>query len=657
MSATHTAPRKVVVAGLANTGKTSTSNLLTGSYGLVANYHMTTLEPQENSYTFQGETYRIVDTPGCSGIYAKSDEELILRTLLADQRPDVILQCVDAARLRQSLLMTSQLMLFGIPLVIALNSVSETSREGGRLVDRDVLARMTGLPVVEVFTHDRGRSRVYDLKEALKEAAADSSVPQQDRTRWFRLDGPIGAAAEALARHLPQTVPPHMRSAAALILLMRDPSAERSDILPIPAAVIEERNRLLETIDGDFLTTLNRQQTRWIDVITAAALKPGRLDPKRHRLSERFSYYSRHPFWGLFFLGAFLVVAYFLVVDVAGWIGGSLEHLISDPVVGFITGSALHELWKEFLVGEYGVLTLGLFNAIVTVLPILSIFFFLFGLLEDVGYLPNLSVLLRRSFSRLGLSGKAIMPIVLGFGCKTMATMTTRSLTSRKERVIAIYLIAFAIPCSAQLGLNMAILGNAGFGAFLIALGFLVLVEVVAGTVLNRILPSEGTQSFIQELPPFRIPSLREVIKKTRYRLWWFLKESVLIFIIAAVVIFTFDKIGLLGGLKRLLDPLVVFWMGLPIEMVDALILMIAREEAAAGLILRLSQEGRLDFIQSVVAVVTTTMFIPCFANIVAMFKEVGTRAALLMLIAINSTTILLAGGLNWLMIGVSSLL
>lgn len=657
MSATHTAPLDIIVAGLANTGKTSTSNLLTGTYGLVANYHMTTLEPQENSYLFRGAAYHIIDTPGCSGLYARSDEELILRRLITERRPDVILQCIDAARIRQSLLMTSQLMLLGIPMVIALNSVGETSRKGGKLVDRDMLARMTGLPVVEVFAHDRGGRRAYDLKEALKEAAAAPGLSSVDLPRWFRMDSPLDTITGSLVESLPATVPAHMRRVTALLLLLKDPTVERSEQHRIGPRELAERDRLLEKVEGDLLTALFRQQSRWIDTIVGKAVKPGTVDPRRHRVAERFSYYSRHPFWGLFFLAAFLVVAFFLVVDVAGWVGGLLEHLISDPIVGFIDSSALPDFWKAFLVGEYGVLTLGLFNAIVTVLPILSIFFFLFGLLEDIGYLPNLSVLLRRSFSRLGLSGKAVMPIVLGFGCKTMATMTTRSLTSRKERIIAIYLIAFAIPCSAQLGLNMAILGNAGFGAFIIAIVFLVIVEVIAGTILNRILPSDGQQSFIQELPPFRVPSLREVLKKTRYRLWWFLKESILVFIIAAVVIFTVDSIGVLEALKQVLDPIVVFWMGLPIEMVDALILMIAREEAAAGLILRLSQGGHLDFIQSVVAVVTTTMFIPCFANIVAMFKEVGTRAALLMLIAINITTILLAGGLNWLMIGVSSLL
>jgi len=240
------------------------------------------------------------------------------------------------------------------------------------------------------------------------------------------------------------------------------------------------------------------------------------------------------------------------------------------------------------------------------------------------------------------------MPIVLGFGCKTMATMTTRSLRSRKERLIAIFLIAFAIPCSAQLGLNVAILGRAGFSAFVLVTVVLISVEAAAGIILNRIITDHSKQAFIQELPPFRTLSAVQILRKTGYRVWWFLKEALPVFIIAALIIFTLDAVGFLGLLKRLLDPLVVFWLGLPIEFVDALILMVAREEAAAGLILRLSRAGMLDYMQSVIAVVVTTMFVPCFANTVAMVKEAGLRAAVLMLIGINISTILIGGVLNW---------
>jgi len=129
------------------------------------------------------------------------------------------------------------------------------------------------------------------------------------------------------------------------------------------------------------------------------------------------------------------------------------------------------------------------------------------------------------------------------------------------------------------------------------------------------------------------------------------LKEAIPIFVIAALVIFFIDLSGLLDLTKQALNPLVVRWLGLPIQMVDALILMLARQEAAAGLILRLSQDGMLNFSKSITAVVVTTMFIPCFANIVAIFKEAGVKAGILMLLAINISTILLGGALNWVLL------
>ncbi|MCK5157247.1 MAG: ferrous iron transporter B, partial [Spirochaetales bacterium] len=501
-------------------------------------------------------------------------------------------------------------------------------------------------------------------------AAGKAAAAADPKTRGIYPD-----SVERQLDELQSLIPKNVRWArlCAVLSMMDDPyiSDERTGELDylffglsgeIRKNLGKKKRDLMENVPGNPLVMIMKERGNWVDHIYNRVVKE--RDPRtkasvttgKAAIAGKAAYYSRHPVWGFIFLAAFISGAYFLVVDVAGWFSGKLEHLISTPVVKLLGDRITSPFWEDLLIGDYGILTLGLFNAIITVLPILTIFFLLLGLLEDIGYLPNLSLLLRRAFNRLGLSGKAVMPIILGFGCKTMATMTTRNLKSRKERLIAIYLIAFAIPCSAQLGLNMAILGDAGFFAFLIAITVLILVEIAAGTILNRIIPSDTRQVFIQELPPFRIPSFTAIAKKTGYRVWWFLKEAIPIFIIAALVIFFFDVSGFLDLLRQILNPLVVWWLGLPIEMVDALILMLAREEAAAGLILRLSRTGMLNFPQSIIAVVVTTMFIPCFANIVAMFKEAGVKAGILMLLAINVSTIILGGALNWLMLLVGRL-
>jgi ferrous iron transport protein B len=282
-----------------------------------------------------------------------------------------------------------------------------------------------------------------------------------------------------------------------------------------------------------------------------------------------------------------------------------------------------------------------------TVLPILSVFFLFFGLLEDVGYLPNLAILTRRVSAKLGITGNAVIPLVLGFGCKTMATMTARTLQSRKEKIIVIALIAFAIPCSAQMGLSIAILGQHGVRYFLLAFACLGLAEVVAGLLLNRFLKDDTREDFIQELPPIRLPNVGAVARKTGFRLLWFLREAIPIFLIAALAMFTIDRLGLLALLKTALAPFMTGWLGLPLNMVDALLLTLARSEAAAGMILRMSRNGELNGLQSVVAVVLLTTFAQCFANIAAMFKEVGARAAVIIVACIYVASLLYTGAVH----------
>jgi ferrous iron transport protein B len=244
-----------------------------------------------------------------------------------------------------------------------------------------------------------------------------------------------------------------------------------------------------------------------------------------------------------------------------------------------------------------------------------------------------------------------VLSLVLGFGCKTMATLTVRGIPSRKERLITVYLIAFAIPCSAQLAISMAILGRVGLPAFLIAFATLALVEIAAGWVLNRLLPEDEHGDFIQELPPIRVPNLGAVLRKTGFRLYWFLKEALPIFLMAALALFLVDKSGLLGIFQKGLKPVVVNWLGLPLNMIEVLILTMARHEAAAGLIYSLVNQGALNYIQSIVAVTITIMFVPCFANIVAMCRQVGLRAGILITLAINLSSFILAGALNWLLV------
>ena len=632
--------KKIAIVGLPNTGKSSVFNLLTGRYNIVANYPLTTVEIIKAQCVIDGRIFEVFDTPGLHSIYIHSEEEIVVRDFLFTENPDIIIQCVDANQLKQSLILTADLMELGIPMALSLNAMDETANKGIKL-DTAKLSKILAVPVVELFG-------LHDLaKEKLNRAIGKIGPIERN----FLYSEIIESMISELESELP--VEMNYRWKTSILLLQNDTSIvkdlKREYTKEVVSNIEEKVHKIKKGFSEDIGRVTNKLQGSWVDDIYKKVVE--KRVKNESELLRTFAYLSRHQVWGFPILIFFLFITFELVVHVAGLLESILSAVLLDPITNFISNTLPAGFWYDFLIGDYGVLSLGLFNAIVTVLPILTVFFLMFAFLEDIGYIPNLCVLINTIFKKIGITGKSIMPLVLGFGCKTMATMTTRGLQSRKEKYIAIYLIAFAIPCAAQMGLNMAILGKIGVKAFIIAIGTLVFVEICTGLVLNKIIKDDKKSDFIQELPPIRIPNIKAIIIKTYYRLLWFLKEAIPIFIIAALVLFFFDKSGGLGLLKKIASPLVTGWLGLPIKMVDALILTIARHEAASGLILKMVEAGSLNYVQCIVAVVITTMFVPCFANIVAMCKEMGVKTGLIMALLVNVSSIILAGVLNWILL------
>jgi len=632
--------KKAAIVGLPNTGKSLIFNNLTGDYALVANYPLTTVEMKRIRCRINGESYEIIDTPGLHCLYIHSEEELVVRDMLFSEKPDILIQCINANQLKQSLVLTVDLLELGIPMIVALNAIDETARKG-MWVDSVGLSRQLGVPVIEsIAVSGFGTDQ---LKAAL---------PKARLGKWPVTYGDvIDRGIPAIASALPEEV--RFRRKAAALLLLDDPflakSLHQKYGMKKTTQLTEQVSRTKEQFRANIGRAINNKRGRWVDNLVENTTKKQELTQGEFSLG--LGRVSRHPVFGIPILMLVIFLMYYLVVNVANVIAGWMDQTLWAPVEGKIDGLVTLGWLNEFLIGDYGVLSLGLANAFLTIMPILTVFFFAFGILEDAGYIPNLCVLTKRVFEKLGLSGSAIMPLVLGFGCKTMATLTTKSLRSKKERYIAIYLISFSIPCAAQMALNMSILGRMGVRAFAITFSVLTFVEIVAGLVLNKIMREEKRSDFIQELPPMRLPNLKAVTKKTFYRLWWFVKEAVPVFVYAAVILFALDKFGILDAAKSMLSPVINNVLGLPLQMVDALILCMARHEAAAGLIIKLIKAGQLDYIQCIVAVTITTMFIPCFANIMAMVKVLGARPAITMALLINASSFLIAGVLNWILV------
>ena len=351
-----------------------------------------------------------------------------------------------------------------------------------------------------------------------------------------------------------------------------------------------------------------------------------------------------------------MLYALYLFVGVFG--AQTLVKLLEDGLFGRIVNPAAvflsdrfipFPLVRDFLVGQYGLITMGLTYSIAIVLPVVATFFLIFGFLEDSGYIPRLAIFCDRVFRVMGLNGKAVLPMVLGLGCDTMATMTTRILGTPKERLIAILLLALGIPCSAQLATIMGILGGISFAALATLFGVVVGQMFLVGWLAARVLKGERSE-FILELPPIRWPKLGNLLTKTRLRIWWYLGEAVPLFLIGTVLLFALDRMGALVVIAAAGRPIVTGLLGLPESTAQILVMGFLRRDYGAAGLFQLARSGQLTGVQAVVALTVMTLFVPCVANFLMMVRERGLKTGVAILAVITPIAISTGAGLNYVL-------
>ncbi|MFC2068641.1 nucleoside recognition domain-containing protein [Chloroflexota bacterium] len=379
----------------------------------------------------------------------------------------------------------------------------------------------------------------------------------------------------------------------------------------------------------NYVIAIRRQQeaTRLVSGVTTSRDKTGT------GFRETLSHITMHPFTGSLILLAVLYLGLYQFVGVFG--AGTLVDFFENTVFGqwinpWITGVAIRFIpfqWlRTLFVGDYGIITLGLSYAVAIILPIVTTFFIAFSIIEDSGYLPRLSMLIDRMFKTIGLSGRAVIPIVLGLGCDTMATIVTRTQETRRERIITTLLLALAIPCSAQLGVIFAILSGSWLALVIWVLTVIVIILLV-GFLASLILPG-GKATFYMEIPPLRIPKISNVLVKTITRLQWYLTEVIPFFIIASVMLWLGELIGVFNWIISVLKPVVGF-IGLPQETAQVFLYGFFRRDFGAAGLYDLHNSGVIMGIPLVVTAVTLTLFIPCIAQFMVMLKERGVKTAL----------------------------
>jgi ferrous iron transport protein B len=370
------------------------------------------------------------------------------------------------------------------------------------------------------------------------------------------------------------------------------------------------------------------------------------------RFQEWLGRAVREPLTGIPILALALYATY-LFVGVFG--AQTLVAVVEDGLFGRVINPAAVSLashlpvdWaRDFLVGQYGLVTMGLTYAIAIVLPVVATFFLIFGFFEDSGYIPRLAIFSDRIFRAMGLNGKAVLPMVLGLGCDTMATMTTRILGTPKERLIAIVLLALGVPCSAQLATIMGILGGISLAALTTLFGVVLLQMVAVGFLAARVLPGDRSD-FILELPPIRFPRPGNLLKKTLYRIRWYLGEAVPLFLIGTALLFVLDRVGGLVWIADVSRPVVTGWLGLPPRLAEVFVMGFLRRDYGAAGLFDLAQQGRLTGVQAVVALTVMTLFVPCVANLLMIVREKGLRIALAIFVFVTVVAVSTGAALNY---------
>ncbi len=638
----------IALVGHPNVGKSVLFQKLTGQRVIVSNYPGTTVELARGSLRSIPDTI-LVDTPGVITFPPQSEDEQVTGRVLLYEPLKAILQVGDAKNLRRTLTLTVQLAEMGVPLILALNMMDEAQSRGVTL-KHALLAETLSIPVIPT-TATRGRG-LQELITALEECC-----PSQ-----FRLIYPaeIETAVDQFCtqfadKHLKNT--PIAPRSLALLWLSGDPVTEKWMHEQVEDGTFQDLVTLRHTVQLSFVDPLAQviQGVRldYVDRIVSLVLQESGLGWRGK--STLLSRLTTHPIWGWVILGGVLYALYWFVgVFGAGFLVGLLEEnlfgqIINPWVEDLVTRFVSLPFLADLLVGEYGLWTLGLTYALALILPIVTTFFLAFGVLEDSGYLPRLAALSNRLFHRLGLNGKAVLPMVLGLGCVTMATLTTRVLESKRERLLVILLLSLAIPCSAQLGVIMGMLAGVSLTAVLIWSAVLGVVMLTIGWLAARLVPGERTQLLV-ELPPLRWPVLSNVVVKTAARIEWYLKEVVPLFLLGAVFLFLLDRTGILERIIRAGEPLVTGWLGLPPEASAAFLVGFMRRDFGATGFFVMQSQGLLTPMQIVVAMVTITLFIPCVASVMMIAKERNWKTALGMVLMVIPLAFFVGGLLSRLL-------
>lgn len=424
----------------------------------------------------------------------------------------------------------------------------------------------------------------------------------------------------------------------ALLLLQKDPTLwqqlqqDHEQCREVEIAISVAQNQLKQPL-GLAIAQTRQQQARMLEQVTLHQPKSSQKP-----WAETLHQLAVNPITGfpilvvILYLGVYKFVGEFGAGELVDHIESFFEGQI-NPVVNRLVAQIIPWQPIQDLIGnEYGIITLGIRYATAIVLPVVATYFLMFSLLEDSGYLPRLSLMLDRLFKWIGLSGRAVIPMVLGLGCDTMATIVTRTLETKRERIIATFLLSLAVPCAAQWGVILGLLAQKP-AALMFWGGFITAIFLVVGYLTAKFLPG-ASGGFYMEIPPLRLPKIRNILTKTWVRVKWYFWEVLPLFIWASVFIWLGRLTGLFDVIIRAIEPLTLA-LGMPKETAPIFLYGFFRRDYGAAGLFDLQQENLLTGNQLVIAAIVLTLFLPCIAQFQMIIKERGFKTAIVMVLFI----------------------
>ncbi len=612
-------PYDMTIAFIGNpsVGKSVFFSRLTGVGVEISNYPGTTVALKRGIVKARGKTIEVVDLPGIYSLGVTNEDEKVTKRFLVEDKPDIIVNVLDASRLERNLFLTLQLMELDIPMVIALNQV-DLAADLGILVDVDRLSELLGLPVVPtVAIWGVGLDEVVLV--ALAEKEKTQKHHRVEYSHW------IQEALSKLDYSFPN-LPPSVKTAA----LLNDAEFVELCCMPPEAnALLSSARRLRQNLELEHgisvPDTIARDLYGEAGYIVDSVVT--RFEPQKS-IKERIDSVLTSPNFGIVVLISALLLTFLLVFRVGGFLENWIVNDIFEPHIILPVESAtsgMSPLLRNIILYSLRGVEAGFAIAI----PYIAVFYAILSIFEDSGYLTRAAFLLDNLTHKLGLHGRAVIPLVLGFGCNVPAIMAVHALGTRREKRIASLLISL-IPCSARTVIILGLVGTfVGFWPAVSIYIMEILIIAAMGWVLGKTLPGQRS-GFIMEMTPLRKPELKSTLKKTWMKSREFVFIAFPLLLLGSAFLGIADSLGLLSIFQNFVEPVSVGLLGLPAFAATALVFGILRKEMALQILAVLAGTANFAAVMTPVQMyqfaVITTIYVPCVATIAVLKHELGIK-------------------------------